>query len=450
VGDYSILYFADHDALEMKNRVWPIVMSMFGSEDKEINKRFEHGEDEDDWYEDTEFKYSSSVAKAIRRLEVQGFSLRKARRAFEDGISALLIAAEMYAIDSEDDETRKDESLEKHFKTWKDRQVFRELNFDIWLQCMKEIFSKKISRWHVDESLASNNVDAKLIPYIRFILHDDFFDDHNILSCFYYGFPVFWYDDFEDGDSDFPYADMRLVFRSMLAACSEDDNLTVDCSDLLNRSLSEDDDLCRDIEKIIILVEGSTDKDVLGKTILALYPELSVYYSILDFRTLNIGGGSGTLVQILKIFVSGGIRNRIIAVFDNDTAANDALRSLAGISLSENVRIITLPPIEFARQYPTIGPQGSIQVDVNGLACSIEMYFGNDVLMGENGKLTPIQWGGYFPALKQYQGEILNKKRLQEKYLALMDAFIIDPQQQVDHDWEPMKLVLEQIFAAFT
>ena len=42
-------------------------------------------------------------------------------------------------------------------------------------------------------------------------------------------------------------------------------------------------------------------------------------------------------------------------------------------------------------------------LDVNGLAASIELYFGEDVLCAEQNKLTPVQWKGYNSTLRQYQ-----------------------------------------------
>ena len=72
--------------------------------------------------------------------------------------------------------------------------------------------------------------------------------------------------------------------------------------------------------------------------------------------------------------------------------------------------------IEFARNYPTQGPNGITNLDINGLACSIELYFGRDILTDKEGKLIPIQWKGYEESLKQYQGEILKKKELQEAF----------------------------------
>ena len=169
----------------------------------------------------------------------------------------------------------------------------------------------------------------------------------------------------------------------------------------------------------------------------------------MDFHTSNIAGGASALVHTLKAFVSAGIRNKMIAVFDNDTAARDALRAVDGVALPDNIRILTLPHLDLATNYPTIGPQGNIDIDINGLACSIELYFGEDILTGNDGNLTPVQWRGYNQTLKQYQGEILNKRSLQDRYTQFMTEVTADSEIAQQHDWAPMRLIFEAIFGVF-
>ena len=54
-------------------------------------------------------------------------------------------------------------------------------------------------------------------------------------------------------------------------------------------------------------------------------------------------------------------------------------------------------------------------MNVNGLACSIDMYFGVDVLT-RNKELIPIQWKGFEEKEKKYQGEIADKNYVQETF----------------------------------
>ena len=71
-----------------------------------------------------------------------------------------------------------------------------------------------------------------------------------------------------------------------------------------------------------------------------------------------------------------------------------------------------LPDLEILRDYPTLGPAGESRMDVNGLAASIELYLGRDVLTNPvAGHLVCVQWKGYVAGVRKYQGEILDKRR---------------------------------------
>jgi hypothetical protein len=124
---------------------------------------------------------------------------------------------------------------------------------------------------------------------------------------------------------------------------------------------------------------------------------------------------AGNLVNTIKAFVGSGISNRVIAIFDNDSAGFEAIRGLSRTSIPSNIRIMNYPNIKIAKSYPTLGPSGLSSLDINGLACSIEIYFGEEVL-NIDGEFSPIQWKGYIEGVKKYQGEIMNKTKLQELF----------------------------------
>lgn len=37
------------------------------------------------------------------------------------------------------------------------------------------------------------------------------------------------------------------------------------------------------------------------------------------------------------------------------------------------------------KKHPTLGPNGTSKMDINGLACSVELYLGTDILTRGNG-----------------------------------------------------------------
>ncbi len=88
-------------------------------------------------------------------------------------------------------------------------------------------------------------------------------------------------------------------------------------------------------------------------------------------------------------------------------------------------------------------------MNVNGLAGSLEIYFGEDVLRRNDGSLTPVQWRGYDVALNQYQGEILNKGELQERFLEKLRMCQSNPDLIENYDWSGIRAIIESLKTAF-
>jgi hypothetical protein len=173
---------------------------------------------------------------------------------------------------------------------------------------------------------------------------------------------------------------------------------------------------------VVVLTEGRSDAAVLTRALGLLYPHLTDMIRFMDFSR-RPEGGAGPLVTTVRTFAGAGIANRLIAIFDNDSAAEDALTSLDIRSLPENIRILRYPNYHLASSYPTLGPpsigDGGQEIrlaDVNGLAGSIEMYLGKDVLMQDDGDLMPVQWRSYLPKVRRYQGALLDKSGLQDRF----------------------------------
>jgi hypothetical protein len=126
-------------------------------------------------------------------------------------------------------------------------------------------------------------------------------------------------------------------------------------------------------------------------------------------------GGASSLVSIVKAFAGAGITNRVIALFDNDTATSEALRGLQLVPLPKNLAVLRCPDLTFLRAYPTVGPTGLSNVDVNGLAAGVELYLGVDILAA-SGSLEPVRWREYSDTIRRYQGEVGNKTQLVARY----------------------------------
>lgn len=176
-----------------------------------------------------------------------------------------------------------------------------------------------------------------------------------------------------------------------------------------------------------------------------LYPHMVKFYSFIDFSTYVVQGSTNYLTHYLKAFIAAGIRNRIIALYDNDSAGLSEIKVLKNIPIPSNVRIMHLPDLEMCLHYPTIGPGGSSIDNINGRACSIEMFLGKDILK-KSGEYEPVRWKSYIDKVDAYQGEMVSKsevlKQFKLKVKRSQDQLVLD-------EWEECDLLLREIFAAF-
>ncbi len=196
-----------------------------------------------------------------------------------------------------------------------------------------------------------------------------------------------------------------------------------------------------DYEKIIILTEGKTDVEFISKSIEKLFPYLKDYYHFIDFDEYKVESSASALVKLVISFAAAKVKHPIIALFDNDTAGLKEMKKLSSKNLPLNIRILKYPDIAFAKKYPTVGPTGKKKMNVNGYACSIEMYFGVDVLKKDN-QLIPIQWKGFDDKEKKYQGEIAEKQLVQ-------DAFRNKLKSELMSELTELNQLLNEIFNAF-
>ena len=118
------------------------------------------------------------------------------------------------------------------------------------------------------------------------------------------------------------------------------------------------------------------------------------------------------------------------------------------IDIPSTIKLLHYPNIEICNDYPTLGPSGLTKLNINGLAGSIEVYLGRDVLEID-GELTPVQWKGYENSLKQYQGEVIDKGAVQKRYLEKLRDCQNEPTTILESDWEGIRAIFKSIFSCF-
>lgn len=224
--------------------------------------------------------------------------------------------------------------------------------------------------------------------------------------------------------------------------------VTLDYGDLISGGYFEaQDELSKesDFEKTVILTEGISDRYFLEKSLKILYPHLFDYYSFLDFQESKLSGSASSLVHTIKAFSAAGIKNKMVAVFDNDTAASDSLKILNRLPIIKNIKIVTLPELDILKNYPTIGPQGLHNMDVNCLAGSIELYFEESSIRDHEQNYIPVVWKGFNESEQKYQGEISKKNLVQSQFENVLKR-IEAGEKKSNYNFHSMKKVFETIF----
>lgn len=173
----------------------------------------------------------------------------------------------------------------------------------------------------------------------------------------------------------------------------------------------------------VVITEGSTDIRILRHSLAVRYPHLTNYIQFIDFDTSKVAGGASEIIKALKVIIGiDSIDKQIVVLLDNDTASKEAKSVLSKIDIPPYISVLHYPDI------PTIGPTGKTICNINGLAGSIEMYLGTDILSNGDG-LIPIRWQSYNKSLNSYYGEIsVDKSKLIDKFIDKCQICINDPQ----------------------
>ncbi len=419
MGTSHQLIVAGQSVYSMNSEVEPWLLSIFRESDKRVFTRksseaigwVHSGED----YDETAYVYSNSIKNVKQRLDVMGFSIHEIRDEFNSVVREQIENVEGKRAQRSD---------------LPELEILKRYNFDNWLDAFKFVLANNIEKDNLPENA------PELVKY--------------------------FFSKYSPGFEGFPHEHFLSYLRVYLETCPDENALVyLDITDLIeNDYYYPEDKVCElglenlaseysPYQKIIVLTEGSTDSQILNGSLQLLYPHLYGYYSFMDFGVSNAAGGANILVNNLKAFIGSGISNRVVALFDNDTAARVSIKALQTIDIPNNIKVLHYPNLDFAKNYPSIGPNGTSENNVNGSACSIELYLGLDVVTID-GKLSPIHWKGYDDSLKQYQGEIENKKTIQKNFFTKLEQCTNDSKLIEKTDWSSMRLIFQTIFNAFS
>lgn len=415
MGEVIGLRIGNYDFLSYKNTFGDL-LSIFCKEDLTIEKKFDEelGENIIKRY------FTTTVGKAKMCLDVMGHTTSKAQSLFEYHKNCYMD----YLKDYPDDEVDID-------------NIEREYIYENWVQAVIKYSSILASDiWEKN--------DYKTLKQCRG-------EKNSICEKMVLESLPHWKDDTYFG-IDFYYLDKEIgspwdVFRIILEAFNSEEKITLDYTNLFDGGWCDEvpEEKEYSVSKTVILTEGSTDAKVISDSMKLLYPHMVKFYSFIDFSTYVVQGSTNYLTHYLKAFIAAGIENRIIALYDNDSAGLSEIKSLKSIPIPTNVRIMHLPDLEMCYHYPTIGPAGKSVDNINGRACSIEMFLGKDILK-KNGEYEAVRWKSYIDKVDAYQGEIVSKSEMLKKFELKVKR---SQNQIVLEEWEECDLLMREIFTAF-
>lgn len=162
-----------------------------------------------------------------------------------------------------------------------------------------------------------------------------------------------------------------------------------------------------DLNKITLITEGSTDSDILKKSIEYLYPEISDFFVFIDMQKNYPFTGTGNLCNFAAGLTMLNVQNKVVFIFDNDSAGLCSYdKCVNKYDKTKQIIYYHLPDLYDMQKARTIGPSGENVENINGKAIAIECFLDLDF----DDKIKPIfRWENYVEQRKTYQGALENK-----------------------------------------
>lgn len=438
MSEYADISIKNLSLAMFRNYVDDYVVGLFfSSADLRItpNCKIDLEDEESDEY--TQYEYRSTVKKAKERLDAQGYGISKLEKIFNTNLGqAIDYSAFLYHLGIEFDE--REEKTQERIKT--------KVSFKKWKNAMRKIISYELEngnlKWYGKTDKINIRTECDKIIYYSL-------KDNDAES--YYG--IFT-----------EFIHIAYIFRLILESCDDNDEIVLDFSNLqywaedcIPKAVTAADD----VEKTIVLVEGTSDKDILEFSMRQIYPHLSDLFYFMDFddaQGAKRDGGTSFVIKNLKTFYFSKLKANFIAIFDNDAEGYSSKCALTNEikQWPDNFRILLYPEIPLFLKYPTLAPNGKIMADnINRKACSIELYLPDD-LIKTNGEYFPVEWearkriklaDGYDEAL--YQGVISQKEEIKKRFHELRKEIESGKKAFVPTDWERMRQLLDSIVFAF-
>ena len=98
-----------------------------------------------------------------------------------------------------------------------------------------------------------------------------------------------------------------------------------------------------------------------------------------------------------------------------------------------------LPNLPAFEKFPTVGPDGMRDMDINGRAAAIECYLD---LSSTKTPEPKVRWSSYIKDVEAYQGSLENKTQFMKSFMKLRADKLADN----DYDFSKIKCVLDMLY----
>ena len=415
IGGLAVTYAKNHCGIDHG--------SLFQKQDRRALKsdqlNYDYYEHEDEDPTSAEMAFELPLKDVVPQLELLGFNLDRVRREYENIAESW--REERPAFTDEDSGSLPDLMSFPEFLRFATEHPLASLD-DTFVSGFDVESKKTISGRFADQALVS------LIPN---------YNPHDIQAYSersYFGELV---------NVLHPYSVMRL-----LAEGNGNDNATVvwQYGPLVNAGWATEGEFipgARRTETFLIATEGSSDVHILMHALNLLRPGIADFFRFIDVSKSHPFPGTGNLVKFAEGLEKIDVQNQIVFLFDNDAEGFDAHQRLSARTLPQNMRMVMLPEMESFRVFPTQGPEGIRESNINRRAAAIECYL--DLAVGEY-PTAKVLWTNYKRALEVYHGSLEHKEFYAKEFLDQTLETIADG----SYDTSKIEAVLDMLLSKCT
>lgn len=230
----------------------------------------------------TKYTYKTTVQYAKERLDACGFGLNNLKKVFNDNMLQVVdYSGFLQYMNVDYDEYDKKAEM----------RIKKNVTFKKWQNAMKKIVRYEVAYGNIESggTISDVGITTECDKVIFYSLKDRYSKSFYALNPEIIHF--------------------AFVYRLILENCEDDAEVVLDFSNL---AFWADDcipmalEAAGNIEKTIVLVEGTSDKDILEFSMSYLYPHLSDLFYFMDFDDENGGkrdGGTSFVIKNLKNFL---------------------------------------------------------------------------------------------------------------------------------------------------